>query len=135
MDWATQYDPRIVQQRLNATTPTAGHHGYAPPLPFQQNALGVLAGDDDSEEESITASVATQVTALMHQSQQTSSTMANTSQHHNHQMVHIATQQDLMHQNMHQNIAQLNAVLFNVSNEGHGIGQFWRLWMWTWAFL
>jgi hypothetical protein len=37
------------QQCLNVTAPMAGHHGYAPALPFQQNAFGALAGDDDSD--------------------------------------------------------------------------------------
>jgi len=36
------------QRRLNATAPTAGHHGYAPVLPYQ-NAFGALAEDDDNE--------------------------------------------------------------------------------------
>ncbi len=47
--------------------------------------------------------------------------MANSSQRHNHQMAHLALQQDLMHQNMHQIIAQLNTVLFNVSDKSRGI--------------
>jgi len=46
------------QRRLNATAPTAGHHGYAPALPYQ-NSFGALAtedDDDDGGEESITES-------------------------------------------------------------------------------
>jgi hypothetical protein len=82
--------------------------------------------DNDSDNESIAASVATQVTALTHQSQLTSSTITNTSQHHDQQMAHITSQQDLMHQNMHQITAALNAVMFNVSNKGHGIGRYAR---------
>jgi hypothetical protein len=39
-------------------------------------------------------------------------------------MAHIAVQQDLMHQIMHQIIAALNAVTFNISNEGPGIGRY-----------
>ena len=36
------------QHKLNATAPTAGHHGYAPALPYQ-NAFGALAEDDNDE--------------------------------------------------------------------------------------
>ncbi len=107
----------LFQQQLNLTTPMAGHLGYAPALPFQQNAFGALAGNDNSDNKSVATSVAMQVATLMHQSQLTSSTVANSSQHHNQQMVHIAAQQDLMHQNMHLIIAQLNAVSFNVSKK------------------
>jgi hypothetical protein len=41
-------------------------------------------------------------------------------------MAHIASQQDLMHQNMHQIIAALNAVAFNANDEGRGIGHYAR---------
>ncbi len=99
------------QRCLNTTAPTAGHHGYAPAMPFQQNAFGALA-ENDSDNKSVAASVATQVAALTHQSQIMSSTIANTSQCHDQQMAHIASQQYLMHQNMHQIIAALNAVAF-----------------------
>ena len=34
------------QRWLNATAPIAGHQGYAPALPFQQDAFGALAGKD-----------------------------------------------------------------------------------------
>jgi hypothetical protein len=126
------------QHCLNATAPTAGHHGYVPAMPFQQNAFRTLE-DNDSDDESIAASVAMQVVALTHQSQLKSSTVTNMSQCHDQQMAHIASQQDLMHQNMHQIIAALNAVMFNMSNEGRGIGCYAgsRLWMcppgrWAW---
>jgi hypothetical protein len=108
------------QRRLNETAPTAGHRGYAPAMPFQQNAFSALA-ENDSDNKSLAASVATQVVALTHQSQITSSAVANTSQHHDQQMAHIALQQDLMHQNMHQIIDALNAVAFNANDEGRGI--------------
>jgi hypothetical protein len=113
------------QRHLNATAPTAGHHGCAPAMPFQQNAFGILE-DNNSNDESIAARVAMQVAALTHQSQLTSSTIANTSQRHDQQMAHIASQQDLMHQNIHQIIVALNAVTFNASNEGHGVGHYAR---------
>ena len=65
---------------LNATAPTAGHHRYAPAQPFEHNAFGILAEDDNNNEASIAATVATQVAALTYQSQLTQSTAANTSQ-------------------------------------------------------
>ena len=92
-------------------------------MPFQHNAFSALA-ENDSNDKSITTSVATQVAALTHQSQITSSTLANTSQCHDQQMAHIASQQDLMHQNMHQIIAAWKAVTFNASNKGRGIGRY-----------
>jgi hypothetical protein len=111
------------QRCLNATTPNAGHHGYAPAMPFQQNVFSTLE-DNNSSDKSIATSIAMQVVALTHQSQPTSLTVTSTSQRHNKQMAHIASQQDLMHQNMHQIIAALNAVMFNVSNKGRSIGHY-----------
>ncbi len=111
------------QRCLNTTAPTAGHHDYAPTIPFQQNAFGALA-ENDSNNQSVAASIAMQVAALTHQSRIPSSTVAYTSQHHDQQMAHIASQQDLMHQNMHQIIATLNAIAFNTSEEGHGISHY-----------
>jgi hypothetical protein len=108
---------------LNATTPTTGHHGSAPAMPIQQNAFSALA-ENNSNDESVAASIATQVAALTHQSQIMSSTIANTSQRHDQQMAHIASQQDLMHQDMHQIIATLNAVVFNASNKGRCSGRY-----------
>jgi hypothetical protein len=58
---------------LNATAPIAGHHGYAPMLPFQ-NACGALE-DKDFNDNSV-AMVATQVAAFTYQSQFTASTAA-----------------------------------------------------------
>jgi hypothetical protein len=69
------------QRRLNATAPTAGHQGYAPARPFQQNAFGALTAnnlDDDSAN-----TVATQMAALTYQSQHTATTAANLSQQMN----------------------------------------------------
>ncbi len=107
---------------FNVTAPTDGHHGYAPAQPYLQNAFGIL--EEESDDKSIVASIATQVAALTHQSQLTSSNVSNTSQRHDNQMAHIAAQQDLMHQNMHQIIAGFNAITFNVRNEGRGIGRY-----------
>jgi hypothetical protein len=48
----------VFQCCLNATAPTAGHHGYAPALPFQQNEFGALTADDDDDKELIAEGVA-----------------------------------------------------------------------------
>jgi hypothetical protein len=66
------------QRRLNATAPTAGHQGYAPALPFQQNAFGALSANDSDDDS--TETVATQMAALTYQSQLTATTAANSSQ-------------------------------------------------------
>ncbi len=34
------------QWHLNAMAPTAGHHGYAPAMPYQQNAFGIFGQDN-----------------------------------------------------------------------------------------
>jgi hypothetical protein len=59
------------QHRLNTTAPMAGHHGYAPAQPLQHNAFRVLAEDNNNNDASIAATVATQVAALTYQSQLT----------------------------------------------------------------
>jgi hypothetical protein len=67
------------QRRLNATAPTAGHHGYAPALPYQ-NAFGALATEDDEDddgEESITESISNNLAALTYQSQMTALTSSS----------------------------------------------------------
>jgi len=73
---------RMIQEafqcRLNATAPTAGHQGYAPTLPFQQNAFGALAAND--LDNNSTETVATQMVALTYQSQLTATTVTNSSQ-------------------------------------------------------
>jgi hypothetical protein len=92
------------QQRLNATAPTAGHHGYAPAPAFCQNAFEALAAKqmddksindlvDESADESINKSVATQVAALTYQSHITANTAANTSIHQEQQMAHLTPHQ------------------------------------------
>jgi hypothetical protein len=105
------------QRRLNATAPTAGHQGYVSALPHQQNAFGALANDTDTDDDSV-ETLATQVSTLTYQSQLTALMAANSSHRHEPQLAHLALQQNLMHENMHQLIAGLNAVAFNVSNEG-----------------
>ena len=63
------------QRRLNATAPTAGGQGYVPA--YHQNAFGALESDDsDGDDVSVANTVATQVAALIYQSQLTQSTAA-----------------------------------------------------------
>ncbi len=50
------------QRRLNASTPTSGHQGYAPALPFQQNEFNTLAADDSDKDTADT--VPTQMAAM-----------------------------------------------------------------------
>jgi hypothetical protein len=111
------------QHCLNATAPTAGHHGYAQAQPFCQNTFAALEADD-TEEESVDGSVTTQVAALTYQSQLTANTGANTSVRLEQQLVHLMAQQQMMHKDMHQLIVGLNAVMFNQSDEGRGVGRF-----------
>jgi hypothetical protein len=82
------------QQRLNATAPTAGHQGYAPACPFQQNAFGALAANDLDDNSADT--VATQMAALPYQSQHTATTATNSSQQMNQYMQTLAHQQNLL---------------------------------------
>jgi hypothetical protein len=72
---------------LNTTAPTAGHHGYAPAHPYQQNAFGIPGKDDDNNK---ATTVATKVVALVYQSQLTQSTAANTSQCQEHQIAQLS---------------------------------------------
>jgi hypothetical protein len=77
------------QQRLDATAPTAGHQGYAPTMPHQQNALGIL-GQNGSDINSF-ETLATQVVALTYQSQMTASSIASTNQRAEQQIAHLAS--------------------------------------------
>jgi hypothetical protein len=60
------------------------------------------------------------VAALTYQSQVTASIAATSSQHAEQQFAHLASQQNLMHENMHLIIAQVNALSFNKSDAGRG---------------
>jgi hypothetical protein len=111
------------QRQLNATAPTASSHSYAQAQPLRQNAFGALEANN-TDKESVNGFVATQVAALTYQSQLTTNTAANTSMHQEQQLVHLMTQQHMMHKNMHQLIAGLNAVTFDQSDEGRGAGRF-----------
>jgi hypothetical protein len=87
-------------------------------MSHQQNTFGILGQnklDDDSVE-----TVATQVAALTYQSQMAASTTTIASQCAEQQFVHLAFQQNMMHKNMHQIIAQVNALSFNQSNAERG---------------
>jgi hypothetical protein len=88
---------------LNAATPTAGHNRYAPAPAFCQNAFGASAAEE-TDDKSVNESITTQVAALMYQSQVTANMAANTTVHQEQQMVHLASQQQLMYENMHQSI-------------------------------
>jgi hypothetical protein len=95
------------QRRLNATAPTAGHHGYAPALPYQ-NAFGALATEDDEDddgEESITELISNNLAALTYQSQMTASTAATTTQRNSQQLANIKANQQATHSTLHQIIA------------------------------
>jgi hypothetical protein len=107
------------QRRLNATAPIAGHQGYAPARPFQQNVFGALAANDSDDDSANT--IASQMAALTYQSQHTATTAANLSQQMNQYMQTLAHQQDLLHQNQHRMMEQMAALSFNQSDAGHGI--------------
>jgi hypothetical protein len=109
------------QRRLDATAPTAGHQGYAPALPYQQNAFGALAGNESDDDS--TDMVATQMAALTYQSQLTATTAANSSQQMSQYIQTLANQQDLIHQNQHQMMEQMAALSFNQSYAGRGIAR------------
>jgi hypothetical protein len=106
------------QHRLNATAPTAGHHRYAPTLPFQQNVFGALAADDNNDKELILEGMADQVAALTYQSQLAASTATTTNQCNAQHLVTIEANQQATHSTLHQIITQLNAVTLNASNAG-----------------
>jgi hypothetical protein len=76
---------------LNATTPTAGHQGYAPVLPFHQNAFGALANEDLGD--NLDKTIATQMAALTYQSQLRAMTAKNLPRQINQYIQSIAQQQ------------------------------------------
>jgi hypothetical protein len=45
---------------------------------------------------------------------------ANTSKCNKHQFAQLAMQQNMMHENLHQIIVQINPLTFNTSNKGRG---------------
>ncbi len=112
------------QHHLNVTAPTAGGNHYAPTQPYNQNAFDILGETESNDKESIANMVASQVAALTYQSQLTQSTATNTSQYHDMQLAQLAANQEAHHATMRQLIDGLNAVAFNISNAGRGIGRF-----------
>ena len=82
--------------------------------------FGALASNDLDEDDS-TKTVATQMAALMYQSQLTATTAANWSQQMGQYIQTLAHQQDLLHQNQHQMMEQMAALSFNQSDAGRGI--------------
>ena len=63
------------------------------------------------------------MTALTHQSQLTATTAANSSQQMGQYIKTLTHQQEQLHQNQHQMMEQLAALLFNQSDAGRGIGR------------
>ncbi len=86
-----------------------------PALPF--GALIANDLDDDSTE-----MVVTQMAALTYQSQLRMTMAANSSQQMGQYLQTLAHQQDQLHQNQHQMMEQMAALLFNQSDAGRGIG-------------
>jgi hypothetical protein len=108
------------QHQLNTTAPTAGHQGYAPALPFQQNAFRALAGKDLDDD--LADTIAMQMVALTYQSQLTATTAATLSQRMDQYIQTLAHQQEQLQKNQHQIMEQMAALSFNQSNAGQGIG-------------
>jgi hypothetical protein len=106
------------QGHLNAMAPIAGNHGDAPVMPQEQNAFGILGQMAVNLDNESTNTVTTEVAAFTYQSQLTASTVVNSIQLAEQQFAHLALQQNLMHENMHQIIAQNNVLSFNQSNAG-----------------
>jgi hypothetical protein len=89
-------------------------------MPHQQNAFGIFGKTTaDSDDESMDT-VAMQVAALTYQSQVTALMAATLLQRAEQQFAHLVSQQNLMHEIMHQIIMQVNALSFNQSDAGHG---------------
>jgi hypothetical protein len=118
MDCSLHHDPRGVSTAFKCNGPTASHHGYTLAMPHQQNTFGILGEMMANSDGKYADTVTTQVAAITYQSQLTASTAANSIQHAEQQFVHLASQQNLMHENMHKIIAQVDALSFNQSNAG-----------------
>ncbi len=86
------------ERRLNATASTAGHHGYAPALPYMlNNAFGAFGPTADTNDDDSEDTIATQIAAATPQSQLTTNTAANSSQRHEQGIQALAQQQQLLH--------------------------------------
>ncbi len=110
------------QQHLNTMNPVAGHQGYAMALPYQQNAFGVLAASTHNLDQDSVETVTTQVAALTYQHQMTANTAAKSRKLNKQQFAQLAMHQNIMHENLHQIIVQVNALTFNAGNQGQGTG-------------
>jgi hypothetical protein len=64
-----------------------------------------------------------QVMALTYQHQLTAITAANSSQCNKQQFAQLAAQQNMMHENLHRIIAQVNALMLNASHQRRGTGR------------
>jgi hypothetical protein len=100
----TGIEPRRMIQddfqcQLNTTAPTAGHQGYTPALPFQQNAFGPLANNDSDNASATT--VMTQMVALTYQSQIMANAAGKLSQQMDQYVQTLAHQQEQLYQNQH----------------------------------
>jgi hypothetical protein len=109
------------QRQLNASAPTSGHQGYAPAIPFQQNAFNALATDDSDKDTADT--VPTQMAALTYQSQLMAATAANASQRMDQYVQTLAQQQEQLQQLQHQIMEQLAALALNHGEGGRRVGQ------------
>ena len=110
------------ERRLNATAPAAGHHGYAPALPYMlNNAFGAFGPAAETSDDESVDTIATQMAAVTLQSQLTATTAANSSQRHEQGMQALAQQNQLLHANQHQILEQLAVLSFNASDAGQGI--------------
>jgi hypothetical protein len=87
------------QWQLNASAPTSGHQGYAPALPFQQNAFNALATEDSDKDTANT--VPTQMVTLTYQSQLMAATAAKVSQQMDQYVQMLAQQQEHLQQLQH----------------------------------
>jgi hypothetical protein len=109
------------QRRLNASAPTSGHQGYAPALPFQQNAFNALAADDSDKDTADTVPI--QREAMTYQSQLMAATATNASQRMDQYVQTLMQQQEQLHQTQHQIMEQLAALTPNHGERGLGVGQ------------
>jgi hypothetical protein len=80
-----------------------------------------MAYDTHGSDEDSVETVAMQIAALAYQHQMTANTAANSSQRNKQQFAQLAMQQNMVHDNLHQIIAQVNALMFNASNQRRGL--------------
>jgi hypothetical protein len=121
MDCSSQHDPRGFSVALKCDCPNRWESWLRPSNDSSAKHFWNFGAEAVDLDNKTTDTVATQVAALTYQSQLTASTAANLIQRTAEQQFgHLATQKNLMHENMHQIIAQINALSFNQSNAGQG---------------